>query len=240
MPLEDDINTTTTKPSNPLSNLGGNKWILLGVLAVVAVFVFLKGKSGTTKKTGGNSGKTGQMGAEGTEGNIDPSTGNPYGSSADVAALRTYGALGGGGRFNMGVAPKAGGGQAWGTSPMGLGGGFLAPYEPLSDVYYHGIATPAYPIGPAGPPGPGNAGATGDNFADSLSSSQALTTASTVPINEKSYNHTRVYRVKPGDNLAGIAAKYGIAGGYPSLYKLNQHTIGPNPDLLIPGTLIYL
>jgi hypothetical protein len=195
----------------------------------------MRGKSGTTKKSGGNQGGRGPAGHEGTSGNIDPATGSPYGSSADVAALRTYGALGGGAKYNMGSAPKA-----WGSGRIGLGGGFMPPYEPLSDTYYHGIATPSFPVGPAGPPGPGNSGATGDNFADSLSSSQALTTASTVPINEKSYNHTRVYRVKPGDNLAGIAAKFGVAGGYPTLFKLNQHTIGPNPDLLIPGTLIYL
>lgn len=244
MPLQDDYESslTVSQPrQSPLSALGQTKWWVIGGLGAIAIVVFwMKSKSGTTKSTGGSSRTTGQAGAEGTEGNIDPSTGDPLGSSADVAALRTYGALGGGGRYNMGGSPKARGGTAWGASPLGLGGGYLPPYEPLSDTYYHGIATPAYPIGPAGPPGPGNWGAAGNNTADITTSSEALTTTSTVPINEKSYNHTRVYRVKPGDNLAGIAAKYGVAGGYTSLYRLNQHTLGPNPDMLIPGTLIYL
>jgi hypothetical protein len=239
MPLEDDLSSAPAQPTG-MASLFQNKWALIGIGALVLVVFLMKGKGGTKKSSGGRSGARGQAGAEGTEGNIDPATGDPYGSSADVAALRTYGALGGGGRYNMGAAPKSRGGTSWGTGNIGLGGGFLPPYEPLSNVYYHGIATPAYPIGPAGPPGVGNTGATGDNFADLLTASQSLTTQSTIPVNEKSYNHTRVYRVKPGDNLAGIAAKFGVAGGYPTLFKLNQHQIGPNPDFLVPGTLIYL
>lgn len=116
----------------------------------------------------------------------------------------------------------------------------MPPYEPVNSAWINGLAEPQFPVGPAGPPGPGNSGATGMNTADITNASQALTTQSTVPIDSKSYSHTRVYRVKPGDNLAGIAAKFGVAGGYPSLYRLNQHHIGPNPDMLIPGTLIYL
>ncbi len=226
MPLEDDMPAQTASPSP----LGNAKWWLIGGLGIVLVYLVISGRS---------KGKSGaKASGQGNSGGVDPSTGFPIGSSADVAALRTYGALGGGGRFNMGAYPTSRGGTSVGG--VGLGGAYLPPYEPVSSAWAHGLAEPSYPIGPAGPPGPGNSGATGMNTAEILSSSQALTTQATVPINDKSYNHTRVYRVKPGDNLAGIAAKFGVAGGYASLYKLNQHTIGPNPDMLIPGTLIYL
>jgi hypothetical protein len=230
MPLEDDVPTGQTQTASPLGNA---KWWIVGALAIVVVFFLMKKKGSSSGST------TGQQ--VGTQSNVDPSTGFPLGSSADVAALRTYGALGGGGRFNMGAYPTAkGGGSGTSVSQVGLGGAYLPPYEPVNSVWIHGLPEPAFPVGPAGQPGPGNSGATGVNQADIMTGSQALTTQSTVPINDKSASHTRVYRVKPGDNLAGIASKFGVAGGTSSLYQHNRHTLGPNPNLLIPGTLIYL
>lgn len=230
MPIADTTDDVERQAAskNSILGTGNSKYIIIGGLALVVVLVMLFGKNG---KSGAKSSN------QGNASGVDPSTGFPVGSSADVAALRTYGALGGGGRFNMGAYPTAKGGT---VSGIGLGGAYMPPYEPVNQTWINGLAEPSYPVGPAGPPGPGNSGATGMNQADILTSSQALTTLSTVPINEKSYNHTRVYRVKPGDNLAGIASKFGVAGGYTSLYRHNQHTIGPNPDMLIPGTLIYL
>jgi hypothetical protein len=228
MPLEDDV-PQATQPASPMSSLGGAKWWLIGGLGVILIFLLMK-------KKGSNGSTSGQQ--VGTQANVDTATGFPVGSSADVAALRTYGALGGGGRYNMGAYPTAKGGTS--VSQVGLGGAYLPPYEPVNSVWIHGLPEPSFPVGPAGQPGPGNSGATGMNTTDILTSSQALTTQNTVPINDKSASHTRVYRVKPGDNLAGIATKFGVAGGTSSLYKHNRHTLGPNPDLLIPGTLIYL
>jgi hypothetical protein len=213
-----------------LSSIDPKVWIAVGGIGLIIIYLLARGKGGSKKQH--------QPGAV-NQGNVDPSTGFPVGSSADIAALRTYGALGGGGRFNMGAYPTARGGTA-GVSQVGLGGAYLPPYEPVNSAWIHGLAEPQFPVGPAGPPGPGNSGATGTNTADIASASTALTTLSTVPVDSRSYNHTRVYRVKPGDNLAGIAAKFGVAGGWPTLYRLNQHHIGPNPDMLIPGTLIYL
>lgn len=230
MPLEDDIPTQQSlQSSGPLASLGNAKWFILGGLGIILVFLLMKGK--TEKSGSGSDFKYSQN-------NIDPSTGYSVGSSADVAALRTYGALGGGKRYNMGAYPTSRGGTSVGG--VGLGGAYLPPYEPINSAWIHGLEEPSFPVGPAGPPGAGNSGATGMNTAEIMTSSQANTVIPTVPIEPKSYNHTRVYRVKPGDNLAGIAAKFGVAGGYPSLYRLNQHHIGPNPDMLIPGTLIYL
>jgi LysM domain len=241
MPLEDDLQSQqqiagSKAAGNPLASLGNKKWWVIGGLALLIIILLLKGKSSAK---GSSSGGASQPGSQGTEGNIDPATGYAFGSSADVAALRTYGALGGGGRYNMGAYPRARGGSG-GVSSIGLGGSVLPPYEPVNQAFLNGLPEPQFPVGPAGPPGPGNSGATGLNTAEITTSSQALTTQPTVPIDSKSANHTRVYRVKPGDNLAGIAAKFGVAGGYTTLYKLNQHSIGPNPDMLIPGTLIYL
>jgi hypothetical protein len=229
MPLEDTLEDAPQQSSA----LGNAKWWIVGGLGILLVFILMK-------KKGSSSGSaTGQP--MGGASNIDPSTGFPVGSSADVAALRTYGALGGGGRFNMGAYPTSrGGGGGTNVSQVGLGGAYLPPYEPINSAWIHGLPEPSFPVGPAGQPGPGNSGATGLNQTDIMTGSQALTTQATVPINDKSASHTRVYRVKPGDNLAGIAAKFGVAGGTSSLYKHNRHTLGPNPNLLIPGTLIYL
>lgn len=238
MPLEDDSadlsrQATVKQSSGPgggLSSIDPKVWFVVGGIGLVVIYLLARGRgSAKGQKTSGAVNQS----------NVDPSTGFPVGSSADVAALRTYGALGGGGRFNMGAYPTARGGSS-SVNGIGLGGAYMPPYEPVNSAWINGLAEPQFPVGPAGPPGPGNSGATGMNTADITNASQALTTQSTVPIDSKSYSHTRVYRVKPGDNLAGIAAKFGVAGGYPSLYRLNQHHIGPNPDMLIPGTLIYL
>jgi LysM domain len=240
MPLEDsDADLTRQATVKQSSGLGGGLssidpkvWFVVGGIGLVVIYLLARGKgSAASSKNVGASGAVNQN-------NIDPSTGFAVGSSADIASLRTYGALGGGGRFNEGAYPTARGGTSVGG--IGLGGAYLPPYEPVNSAWIHGLAEPQFPVGPAGPPGPGNSGATGTNTADITTGSQALTTQSTVPIDSKSYSHTRVYRVKPGDNLAGIAAKFGVAGGWPSLYRINQHHIGPNPDMLIPGTLIYL
>lgn len=232
MPLTDDAASLDEMGQGGGGSVGMGKWLLIGGLGLIVVFFFLK------KKGSSGSSSSGQQ--VGSQNNVDPSTGFPVGSSADVAALRTYGALGGGGRYNEGKYPTAKGGPVSSVGGIGLGGAYQAPYEPVNSAWINGLAEPSFPVGPAGQPGAGNFGATGMNTADITSASTALTVQSTVPINDKSANHTRVYRVKPGDNLAGIAAEFGVAGGTTSLYRLNQHHIGPNPDMLIPGTLIYL
>jgi hypothetical protein len=49
-----------------------------------------------------------------------------------------------------------------------------------------------------------------------------------------------VYVVQPGDTLSGIAARFGIQGGWPPLYASNLKAIGWNPDILHPGTALVL
>jgi nucleoid-associated protein YgaU len=46
--------------------------------------------------------------------------------------------------------------------------------------------------------------------------------------------------VQPGDTLSGIAARFAVRGGWPALYAANRPLIGPDPDLIRPGTILVL
>src|SRR4051794_38942784 len=46
------------------------------------------------------------------------------------------------------------------------------------------------------------------------------------------------YTIASGDTLAGIAARLAVRGGWPALYAANRHVIGPDPDLIRPGTVL--
>ncbi len=46
------------------------------------------------------------------------------------------------------------------------------------------------------------------------------------------------YTVVAGDTLAGIAAGLGVRGGWPVLYAVNRRVIGPDPDVIRPGTVL--
>jgi LysM repeat protein len=48
------------------------------------------------------------------------------------------------------------------------------------------------------------------------------------------------YVVQPGDTLSGIAARLAVRGGWPALYAANRHVIGPDPDVIHPGTVLVL
>jgi LysM repeat protein len=46
------------------------------------------------------------------------------------------------------------------------------------------------------------------------------------------------YVVQPGDTLSGIAARLNVRGGWPALYAANRPVIGPDPDVIDPGTVL--
>jgi len=48
------------------------------------------------------------------------------------------------------------------------------------------------------------------------------------------------YVVQPGDTLSGIAARLAVRGGWPALYAANRSRIGPDPDVIRPGTVLVL
>jgi len=50
----------------------------------------------------------------------------------------------------------------------------------------------------------------------------------------------RGYAVQPGDTLSGIAARLAVRGGWPALYAANRPRIGPDPDVIRPGTVLVL
>ena len=48
------------------------------------------------------------------------------------------------------------------------------------------------------------------------------------------------YVVQPGDTLSGIAARFAVRGGWPALYAADRRVIGPDPDVIRPGTVLVL
>ena len=48
------------------------------------------------------------------------------------------------------------------------------------------------------------------------------------------------YVVQPGDTLSGIAARLAVRGGWPALYAANRPRVGPDPDVIRPGTVLVL
>jgi LysM repeat protein len=48
------------------------------------------------------------------------------------------------------------------------------------------------------------------------------------------------YVVQPGDTLSSIAAAHAVRGGWPALYSANRRAIGPDPDVIHPGTVLVL
>ena len=51
---------------------------------------------------------------------------------------------------------------------------------------------------------------------------------------------TGAYVVQPGDTLSGIAAALGTPGGWAALYAANRQIIGPDPNVIRPGTALAL
>lgn len=80
-----------------------------------------------------------------------------------------------------------------------------------------GPAGPTGPKGPKGAPGkPGTPGKTGK------------------PGSMGTGKH-QYYNVKAGNTLSGIAAQFGIKGGWQQLYSMNRGVVGSNPNVIHPG-----
>jgi len=74
------------------------------------------------------------------------------------------------------------------------------------------------------------------------SSATAVTVTSTVhvPAAPATARPAASYVVQPGDTLSGIAAALAVRGGWPALYAANRNVIGPDPDVIRPGTVLVL
>lgn len=87
-----------------------------------------------------------------------------------------------------------------------------------------GVPGPAGPAGPAGPTGP--AGPPGK--------------PGTPAPKPKPHPAPKFHTVTAGENLTEIANKYGIQGGWHTLYHLNRNLIGGNPNKIYPGQRLKL
>src|SRR5690348_1805299 len=75
------------------------------------------------------------------------------------------------------------------------------------------------------------------------SSTTDITLASTLGVAAARSTATRPaarYVVQPGDTLSGIAARFAVRGGWPALYAANRPLIGPDPNVIHPGTVLVL
>ena len=73
------------------------------------------------------------------------------------------------------------------------------------------------------------------------SSTTEVTLASTLSVAAASVRRPAArYVVQPGDTLSGIAARFAVRGGWPALYAANRPLIGPDPDVVHPGTVLVL
>ena len=76
-----------------------------------------------------------------------------------------------------------------------------------------------------------------------IASSGQVTLASTlraVSAPVRTARPARTYVVQQGDTLSGIAAQLGVRGGWPALYAANRPLIGPDPNIISPGTVLVL
>ena len=81
------------------------------------------------------------------------------------------------------------------------------------------------------------------NIRTASSSSTQVTLASTLSVAAAPKTVARPaprYVVRPGDTLSGIAARFAVRGGWPALYAANRPLIGPDPDVIRPGTVLVL
>jgi LysM repeat protein len=73
------------------------------------------------------------------------------------------------------------------------------------------------------------------NTVVSLTSTLSVAAASVTPARP-----VATYVVQPGDTLSGIAARFAVRGGWPTLYAANRLLIGPDPNLIHSGTVLRL
>jgi len=97
------------------------------------------------------------------------------------------------------------------------------------------IVTAAGPNGPARP-------AQANNRTANSTLVITLTSTRTAPLPlaaaARAAAKTARYVVQPGDTLSGIAARFGLPGGWQALYAVNRAVIGPDPNVIAAGTVL--
>ena len=77
----------------------------------------------------------------------------------------------------------------------------------------------------------------------SSSSSTGIILADTVSVaavSVRAVSPAARYVVQPGDTLSGIAARLAVRGGWAALYAANRQLVGPDPDVIRPGSVLVL
>ena len=65
-------------------------------------------------------------------------------------------------------------------------------------------------------------------------------TVSVAAVSVRAVSPAMRYVVQPGDTLSGVAARLAVRGGWAALYAANRPLIGPDPDVIRPGTVLVL
>jgi LysM repeat protein len=86
------------------------------------------------------------------------------------------------------------------------------------------------------PTSPGSPGSPNTNDHAILASKSAAGTTATPEAGKPAATWT----VRQGDSLSAIATASGVPGGWQSLYAANRQAIGPDPDVIHPGTILTL
>ncbi|MCG6495719.1 LysM peptidoglycan-binding domain-containing protein [Kitasatospora sp. A2-31] len=123
----------------------------------------------------------------------------------------------------------------------------LAPWPACGAHAAHGSDTPAAHAGPrtgahrpAQPRGHAPTGRTAStDRTDGHAGAHAAAAPSAVE-DVPDADRPGTWTVRAGDTLDAIAQASGTPGGWPALHALNDETIGPDPDLLLPGQVLVL
>jgi len=83
---------------------------------------------------------------------------------------------------------------------------------------------------------PGSPGSPNTNDHAILASKSATGTIATPEAGKPAATWT----VRQGDSLSTIATAFGVPGGWQSLYAANRQAVGPDPDVIHPGTILTL
>jgi LysM repeat protein len=81
---------------------------------------------------------------------------------------------------------------------------------------------------------------TANTISVTLAAAPAAARTTGPPAGPASRDPAARYVVQPGDSLSAIATTLGVRGGWPALYAANHAIIGPDPDVILPGTVLVL
>ncbi len=85
-----------------------------------------------------------------------------------------------------------------------------------------------------------NSSSSGNSGSSSSSGIVLAGTVSVAAVPVRAVSPAARYVVQPGDTLSGIAARLAVRGGWAGLYAANRPVIGPDPDVIGPGTVLVL